>query len=406
VPEFSITREISSVLAIARNITQQHKQQQELLHAKDKAEESDRLKTSFLANMSHEIRTPMNAILGFSSLLENPDLQQERKSRYIKIIKERSDDLLHIISDILDISAIEAGKIELEFKHVKVGDLLKEQHQLYQEKIALTDKELLFSLAIPNDLQDIAVKTDAFRLKQIISNLIDNAIKFTHKGSIEISMNVVKNKLHINVKDSGIGIPEDKFDVVFDRFRQLEETTTRLYGGNGLGLAICKSFAEALKGKIQVESVLGEGSTFTISLPYYNDNEFEAEQELNPNEMHWEKHHVLLVEDDIISAEYLKELMRKTGLNLHHAENGRRAIDIFNNNPEISLVLMDIQLPDINGLEVTKILKSTGRKITVIAQTAFVLTEDRNKLLAGGCDDFLSKPIKTNALLHKLNQYL
>lgn len=409
VPEFNVDDQIESILGIGRDISEEKLSRDELIIAKQLAEESDKLKSSFLANMSHEIRTPLNAIVGFSSLLDANHLDNERKKKYIGIIKDRSEDLLNIIDDILDISTIETGMVELEKDKFELEPLFHGFYKAFQNKLAAIDKQAIrLILNIPPECANIELETDQHRFKKVINNLLDNAVKFTEEGSIEFGYQKNKQQVEFYVKDTGIGIPDDKYEVIFERFRQLEYSMTRNYGGNGLGLAICKSFVEFMEGNIWVQSEVKKGSTFKFVIPYHEP----GLQQTNKNtkatrkKSQWPGVKILLVEDDVMSAEFICELLDNTKLEIIVANNGRDALQKFNAHNNLKLILMDIQLPDISGMEVTKMIRAQNKKIPIIAQTAFAMAQDRHKFLKGGCTDYLSKPINIDNLFDKLNQYL
>ncbi|NBC82316.1 MAG: PAS domain S-box protein [Bacteroidetes bacterium] len=267
-PEFDDNGNVTSVLSLARDVTEQKKFEHQLMLAKDKAEESDRLKSAFLANMSHEVRTPMNAIIGFASLLENNNLDIERRHRFIQIIKSRSDDLMRIISDILDISSIETGQVSISNDKIDIHALFKEICDFHINKLKLLEnKNVNITLALPDTKSKTIIISDRHKLNQVINNLLDNALKFTLDGEVEMGFQIQKNSILTFIRDTGIGIPENNKEMIFERFRQVEDTLTRTYGGNGLGLAICRSYVNLLGGQIWVDSKLGVGSTFYFTIP-------------------------------------------------------------------------------------------------------------------------------------------
>jgi len=274
VPEFNDENKIISLLSLARDITEQKQFEQDLILAKHRAEAADHLKTSFLANMSHEIRTPLNAIIGFTSLMENDTLEAEKRKRYIKIIKSRSDDLLHIISDILDISSIETGQVMLDCRNFSLNGLLSDMLSYYKQKLQILDKKTVsVGIEIPDSENDTMLHSDMEKIRQVISNLLDNALKFTLKGKVVFGYQAHPQGVEIFISDTGIGIEEEKIELIFERFRQAEDTLTRSFGGNGLGLAICKSFVHLLGGKIWVKSTVGKGSTFYFTVPLKSNME-------------------------------------------------------------------------------------------------------------------------------------
>jgi len=398
------------------DITQQQKIEEQLILSKEKAEEADTLKSAFLANMSHEIRTPMNGILGFSDLLKSEDTTEKERNSYIDIIHQSGKQLLNIINDILDISKIEVGQIQINEEDCSINDMLDELMGLFKPEIV--DKKKL-KLEIHKDLSDSdsVLLTDGVRLRQIMTNLINNALKFTSKGYIEFGYllvpsdepgNKYKHYLQFYVKDTGIGIPYSKREIIFDRFRQSDESHTRKFGGTGLGLAISKGFAELLGGHIWHESMENSGSTFYFTTPYKigsADRIHKIEAKFN-SLYEWKNETILIVEDDEVSYKYLYKILEKTGLHILRAVTGNEAVDICDKHNEIKLVLMDIQLPGINGYQATEKIREFRPDLPIIAQTAHALPEDRQKSIESGCNDYISKPIKRQMLLAKINHFL
>jgi len=397
------------------DITQQQKIEEELILSKEKAVEADNLKSTFLANMSHEIRTPMNGILGFSDLLKSEDSTAEERTHFIDIIHQSGKQLMNIINDILDISKIEVGQVQINKEDTSVNNILDELLTLFKPEIA--DKEI--SLNLHKELIDSesVIITDGVRLRQILTNLVNNAIKFTRKGYVEFGYLLVpecagnnSNKdlcLQFYVKDTGIGIPNKKREIIFDRFRQSDESHTRKYGGTGLGLAISRGLVELLGGKIWHESAENEGSTFYFTIPYKIGDpkqilQIEAKYD---NHYNWKKHAVLIVEDDDISYNYMSKLLEKTGVKVYRAISGLEAIDFCKGKCKADLILMDIQLPGINGYEATQKIREFLPDIPIIAQTAHALAEDKKKSMNAGCNAFITKPIKRQVLLRTLEKY-
>ncbi len=390
------------------DITNRKKFEEELIHAKEKAEEADFLKTSFLANMSHEIRTPMNAILGFSQLLEEEDIEEEEKREYLHYIHKRGHDLLNIINDILDISKIESNELKI-FK--TFGDV----NLMLDECLKFFNAENAYELKKPIDIfigkklpPNTSVELDFARIKQIINNLVSNSIKFTEQGFIDFGCYEVNSHLIFYVKDSGIGIQDEKKHLVFERFRQLEENTiTKKFGGTGLGLSICKGLVELMNGEIWFESEFNKGTTFYFSIPTAIN--LKAIKELNENvlaEYDFKDKMVLIVEDDEMNALLLKNFLKTLGCEYILANNGLSAVKYFESREKIDLVLLDLRLPDISGYEVARRLISINPKCKIIVQSANAYPEDRIKALESGCVDFLAKPIQLNQMLEIMKQYV
>ena len=384
----------------------------ELLAAKEKAEESDRLKSAFLANMSHEIRTPMNAILGFAELLTFPDssITAEEKISYIKLIHNSGNNLLHLIDDIIDISKIEAGQLKIIMKETNINTILKDTIQSYSEIKKQKGKEHIELILNDNaKTQNIIIQSDPLRLHQVITNLIDNALKFTEDGFIEIGYQLQsKNFILFYVKDTGIGIEQNKKDTIFNRFSKLENDKTRVFRGAGLGLAICRSLVELLGGKIWVESSPGIGSIFYFTLPYSKltaeDNSlyFNKEKEV----FNWQDKTILIAEDEPANFIYLKEVLKPTKINIIKATNGLEAIEQSKSNSNIDIIIMDIKMPFMDGYEAAGIIKEMNRGIPIISQTAYAMPDEKEHGINSGLDDYLTKPIKPKTLLSVLNKHL
>lgn len=396
------------LFAIARDVTERKKTMRELIEAKERAEESDKLKSAFLANMSHEIRTPMNAIMGFSTLLQREQISIEKRKHYTQIIRNRSEDLLNIINDILDISKIEAGQIEIHEEELSLTGMLNDLQEEFGQKLnEMPGHAVDFKLLSAKDAGDETIMADSLRVRQVMSNLLDNALKFTREGHVHFGYRKLKDKLELFVEDTGIGIPLHKQQNIFERFRQAEESTTRKYGGNGLGLAISKALVEMMGGKIGLTSEEDRGSRFFFTLPYTPAMMKPAKKEDKPEVKikALNNKRILVVEDDAKSQEYLRIVLEMEGANLVFASSGADALVLFESDPKFNIILMDIQLPDIDGYEVTRRIRKEDKSIPIIAQTAFAMTEDMEKCQAAGCTDFLSKPIRAEHLVEMMLRY-
>ncbi|MFW6101289.1 MAG: ATP-binding protein, partial [Bacteroidota bacterium] len=407
-PIYNENGEIDSVVGIARDLTDTHELLKELEEAKEKAEESNRLKSAFLANISHEIRTPMNGIMGFTELLKSPELPRDKINEFVEIIDSQSQHLLQIINDIIDVSKMEADQFTLKKKETPVNELLQKQYDIYYNLLHNRgNKNITLKLELPD--QEHVVYTDDTRLAQVVSNLLDNAVKFTEKGSIHFGYQ--KNDpehLIFYVKDTGIGIPEDKQDVIFKSFRRVNESMTRTFEGAGLGLAITNKLVEKLGGEICLKSEEGKGSSFYFTLPYqtkkYNSPSGEKSDKNKALDLCGKT--IMVVEDDEPSRLYLEEMLKPTHAKVITAENGDVAWKKILKDHSISMILMDIKLPDHNGLELTGEIKKRYPDIPVIAQTAYAMNKDTLKALKKGCDDYISKPIEQRRLSELINKYL
>ena len=395
-------------LVIIRDITDSINATNELIKAKDKAEESDRLKSAFLANMSHEIRTPMNAIMGFSELLCDPDLDADQMRQFTDIIHKRSDDLLVIINDILDVSRLEANQVKLIKNDGDLFLLFQDISSFFESKSLIDHDNLTFRKEYALSENESYINTDFGRLKQVLINLISNAFKFTKDGFIEIGCKLKdENNLLFYVKDTGIGIAKDKTTIIFERFRQADDSATRLYGGTGLGLAISKSLIDLFGGEIWVETEICRGSTFYFTIPYNPIARTKTKEVVSTKRIFdFTGKTVLIIEDDAFNSMFLHDVIATSKAKILTAENGKEAIEIFKQNTNIDIVLMDILLPDNNGYQLTQILLNLKNDQKIIAQTAFASEEDRMKCRNAGCIDFISKPINKNELMNLLDKYI
>lgn len=396
-------------LKLARLLEEQRMQQAELREAFHRAEASDRLKTSFLANMSHEIRTPMNAIMGFSDLLLHQDFDEFETKSYLEVIYSNSADLLNLINDILDISLIESGQIKIMPRQFNLNRLIRELFDNHSRRIRLLQKDLDFRIINRLEPDDYDLISDPFRITQIVNNLLNNSVKFTHEGYVEMCVEKSGNDiLCFRVSDTGIGIAPDMQKLIFERFVQTPETSGHKYGGTGLGLAICRGLAEALRGTIELHSVPGEGTVVSLCIPFVvNEKQVEPVKSSVPPKNHVLRGKtILLVEDTAASVEYIQLALTDSGADLLLAETGDEALKVFNSRTDIDLILMDIRLPDINGLELTKTMKASRPNLPIIAQTAYAMDQDRLKAEYAGCDDYLMKPLRKEALMEKLSSFL
>ena len=386
--------------------TEEYKQlNEDLYKAKFKAEESDRLKSAFLANMSHEIRTPMNAICGFSRLLERPNLDEDKKKQFVDLINSNSQQLLSIINDIIDISKIESGVMNVNLTNFSINTLFEDIFNSFSPLASQKELKLIIRKGLP-DSKSI-IRSDETKLKQILNNLIGNSIKFTNYGQIEFEYTLTDNRLNFMVKDTGIGIPVHWQKTVFDRFQQVQDAITDSRTGTGLGLPISKAFVELLGGEIWLESIEKVGTTFYFTIPYKIASEkVENTQELTIKTKEWSGKTILLVEDDEPNQFYIFELLKDTGVNIIGTDNGEESVRICQENNEIDLVLMDLKLINMSGLDATREIKKFKPNLPIIAQTAYAFSSDMEEAKNAGCDDFISKPIDADEFFTTIRKFL
>lgn len=391
---------------------------QELQKAKEHAEESDRLKSAFLTNMSHEIRTPMNSILGFSDLLKESKLTIEKQHQYIDVIENSGKRMLNIINDIITISEIETGIIEINNSEFNINEQIESIYALFKKEIA--QKGIDFSYKNTLADSEAMIKTDGEKIYAVLLNLVKNAIKFTNHGAIEFGYKLMKDselvELEFFVKDTGDGICEEKMELIFERFRQGSESLSRNYEGAGLGLSISKAFVEMLGGKIWVESEEEnlpdgkEGSTiFYFTVPYHMKPNTKTDMPHVTSEtgkLHQAKNlKILIVEDDVVSESMLEIMIEEYCKAPLVAKNGLEAVQLCKDNPDIDFVLMDIKMPELNGYEATQQIRKFNKDLIIFAQTAFALPGDREKSIATGCNDYISKPYSQAELTGLIDKY-
>ncbi len=381
-----------------------------LLEAKKKAEESDMLKSAFLANMSHEIRTPVNAILGFSELLKRHDIDKGKEEKYLSIIQSKSTQLVQLIDDIIDISKIEANQMQINLYSVSLKQLFEDLSILYAGVLVKNEKseELNIVFKEPAKGLDEKILLDETRFTQVVTNLVNNAIKFTEKGTIEIGYDKYDAKsLIVYVKDTGVGIPDESKELIFERFRQSDESIADNYGGTGLGLSIAKSLVELMGGEIWLESTVGKGSKFCFTIPYnVVDYAFDNMQYINSDQSYdWTGKSILIVEDEPTNMEFLKVLLNDTKATLLFAENGKEAVNVVEKN-KVDAIVMDLKMPVMNGYEASKKIKLKHKKLPIIAQTAYAMQYDESKALNMGLDAYIKKPIDEKKLFPVLSNYL
>lgn len=377
---------------------------QELIVANEKSEASNRLKTSFMNNISHEVRTPLNGILGYGSLLAEPDLEPEDRLEYLSMMKVSSNRLMNTISDYMDISLIASGNMEVHNKPVNLTKILVELKNKFQPHCDA--KKLRFNMQFPDNYQEIILNTDPSMLRKIISHLIDNAIKFTAQGSVTMGYTIKPDNIELFVSDTGVGVEKEAEELIFKSFMQENSSNTRGYEGSGLGLSIISGFLMLMGGKIHFNSVKSEGSTFYISLPV----EPGLYEELKTNKASFTKPEsgkpvILIAEDELLNMLYMETILKSTAAVIIKAANGFEAVELCRTHPEISVVIMDLKMPGMNGFDATKEIKSFRKDVLIIAVTAFAMNEDKKNALEAGCDEYLAKPASKSDIIGILKEY-
>ncbi len=402
---------LKSILYSFNDISALKETEKNLKKIKKNAIESDKLKSSFLANMSHEIRTPLNAIIGFSQLLSQDDVSTEIRQRYYSLIDNNSRQLLDLIDDIIDLTKIEAGQIKINKSDFNVNQLIKELKLNFNNNLDLFEKTEQLSLLTktPINSDNIILHSDKQKLLQVFNNLVSNAIKFTRKGQIIIGYRILDSQfLQFYVKDSGIGIPEEKQKLIFNRFQQLSSTHSPMTKGTGLGLTISQNIVQLLGGELSVKSEYGKGSTFLFTIPF---KEIINKPIIEPTKkvqtfIDWSNKIIVLAEDEESNYFFIQEVLRKTKAQLIWAKDGQELIDILQKNNHIDLILMDIQMPRMNGYQAIKKIKELGYNTPIIAQTAYAMIEEKEEILSLGFDSYISKPIQINLLINTISNFI
>lgn len=392
------------IIGTLQDVTENRKLQEDLIKAKEKAEESDLLKTMFLSNLSHEFRNPMNTIIGFSEMINSGNIDTEKRKEYARIITRKGNYILRFIDDIAELAKFETGAVSVNRKNCDINRVAGELFLEFKEiKKEIGKDQIELRLNVPNPLTE-EIYTDPGRLQQVLSNLLRNAFQFTEKGTVEFGYEIKDSKtIQFFVKDTGIGVRKEDQKLVFNRFRQVEETSLRRIGGSGLGLTLSRHIINVLGGKIWFESAPNEGSTFFFTLPVNSQPtekpELTVEHKITYN---WKDKVILIVEDDEVNAQFLEAVLDQTQVQTIYANNGMQAIELCKSINKIDLVLMDIKMPEMSGYDACKKIKSFRPGLHMIAQTAFADSVDRAKCLKAGFDEYISKPIDIELLFTKI----
>jgi PAS domain S-box-containing protein len=403
--------EVIGALTISRDITKMKQIHEDLIKANVEAETSNRLKASFLANISHEIRTPLNSVVGFSNLLLSNDLPKEVREEYIGHINHNSEKLLQIIGDIIDLSRLESGQIEITYEESSVNEIVNEVVEDARQIIRRNEKPIILNVKNQMESDSDLVFTDRVWLKRVLTHLMDNAVKFTLDGSIEIFYKRNDNDLIFIIKDTGIGINKENLKRIFEEFRQEIDGHHRPFEGLGIGLTLAKEVLERMGGKINVESEKGIGSEFSFSIPYRAAASTRTKLrsilgDQSDGPVNWSSRKCLLVDDNKDVIIYLSRILLDTGIEILSARSGIEALGIIKGNPEIDIVLLDMQMPGMNGIETTKEIRKIRKVVPIIAQTAFIFEDDKDIILEAGCDACLIKPIRKEHLLAVMSSFV
>jgi PAS domain S-box-containing protein len=391
-------------LLMAIDISERVRAAEQMKFAKEKAEASDRLKTTFLNNISHEVRTPLNGILGFIDIITQPELSARDRKDSVLMLMESSNRLINTITNYMDISLLTSGNMSVTNNIFIPASIMREIFNNY-ERIC-SERNLKLILEIPERYENLSVNSDKEIFQKAVTHLLDNAVKFTERGEIHIGLTDTRDKVEFYVRDDGIGISKDSLDNIFDPFYKGEHLLTRQSEGSGLGLTIAKGMLELIGGTIHVETHEGKGSVFKFTIPSWTPSP-EISSSTKNIKTNVKNPLILVAEDDETNFFYLSALLKfETDADVIHASNGQEAIDMFKENPDISMILMDIKMPEIDGLEATRQIKQIRKDIPIIAITAYSMSGDKERVLAAGCDGYISKPINKVNLFNKMEEFL
>lgn len=408
VPLFNEDNSKQNLLVIGINISESKKKENDLREALAKAKESDRLKAAFLQNISHEIRTPMNGILGFSNLLRDPLLSGDEQQSYVDIILGAGNRMLKTLDDLMNISMLETDHVKPVISSANINNKLKSLFDFFLPETQNKGIQLLYNTSLPSN--EVNIKTDVQKLYDILSNLLKNAIRYTHRGNIEFGYIKKEGFLEFYVKDTGIGVPKNKREAIFERFVQADMSDNKVYKGFGLGLSITKAYVEMLGGQIWLESEEKQGSQFYFTIPYNYDtiggslNKEDSPQSILGSQT--KKINILIVEDEDITDEYLSIILEDISSTILHAKTGKEAIEAYRQNPNIDLILMDIKMPIMDGYEASRKIRELNKDVIIIAQTAYALEGDREKTINAGCNDYIKKPVDKDKLIKMILKHI
>ncbi len=405
-PLLNLKGEITHLVGIIEDITEKRKMIIDLIHAKEKAESGDKLKSAFINNISHEVRTPLSTIEGFVEMLISPDTSEENKAVYSQIIRKSSSRLVNTIANYIDISLIASGNVEVHNSSFALNPVLEDVKSEFLNECI--EKKIQLIIQKPGEIDDLQLNSDPELLRKIWIHLVGNAVKFTSAGNVTFGYRQSEGNIVFFVSDTGIGIESNKIKIIFDHFMQADVSQTRIYEGSGLGLSIARELVMKLGGQISVESIENEGTTFTFTLSGSSrklgaekpeNNQKQVDKDANPL--------ILVAEDDDFNFKYLDIILKRNGYLVQRAENGLQAVNYCREHPDdVGLVLMDMKMPVMGGLDATRQIRKFLSDLPIIALTAYVSVADENAAYDAGCDEFMSKPVNKEKLLALMQQIL
>jgi signal transduction histidine kinase/CheY-like chemotaxis protein len=405
----TLERQNEQLLNLNERLRQQNEEilrkNKELDIERERALASDRLKTAFLNNVSHEVRTPLNGIAGFAQFLTEDNISKEDKEEFVTALNTSVSRLTDTINDIMDVSLLMSGNMNVYPEEINIKELLQEVYNIHSYEAKA--KNLLFKIENEQLPEGKSIISDYAMIKKIIHELVGNSVKYTNRGHVVFGVKLINHQIEIYVKDTGIGISKSAMPKIFEPFVQEDVSTTRTYEGSGLGLTIVKGFVDLLNGNIDVESEASKGTSFYVRVPDLRKRQTDVVQtdkysglSAGSNQMN-----IVVAEDEALNVLYVKRMFKNLGYQLHFAQNGQEAVDLVKQKPEINLVLMDIKMPVMDGLEATKIIKKLRPELPVIAVTAYAANDDRHDCIKAGCDEYVSKPFIAEELIKLIEKY-